>query len=172
MRSRRLAALAVVLPLLALSGCGGDNPKPKPYDPPSTSASPTTSQTPQAESPQAFIRRWVAASTKMQNTGVSTGFRQLGYQCAECDKFATQIEGIYAKGGLVDTEGWKILTIKAKGSGKTGEYDMRVNASPTRYRESKDAPVQHLSGGPSTVLVRLTNRQGSWFVTMYGTEVS
>jgi len=175
MRSRRLAALAVVLPLVVLGGCG-DNPKPKPYDPPATSASPspTTSTPPAAETPEAFIRRWVAADTKMQNTGDTAPYLALTSNCATCKAFAKQIGGIYSAGGYVHTKGWIVKSVVREkgGTAKEPTYLINVDDSPTTYAESKGGEVKHLSGGHSRHNVFLVKTAQGWKVQDYTEQAS
>jgi len=175
MRSRRLTALAVALPLVVLGGCGdGDNPKPKPYDPPTTSASPTSSTTPEAETPEAFIRRWVGADTKMQNTGDTAPYLALTTNCATCKAFAKQIAGIYEAGGYVHTKGWIVKSVVLEKGGAADEptYLITVDDSPTTYAESKGGQVEHLSGGHSRHNVFLVRTAQGWTVQDYTEKVS
>ena len=71
MHVRRALALTLAVPVL-LAGCS-DDPEPKPKIPETTSSSPTPtpteSETPEAESPEDFIRRWQAAATRCRRRG-------------------------------------------------------------------------------------------------------
>jgi hypothetical protein len=166
MRVRRLATVvAVALPLLFSSGCGDDPIKPKPFETPtaSTSPAPTQSGTPQAESPEQFIRRWVEAQNDMQVSGDTKEYRCLGYKCDACNGFADTIDGIYAAGGHVETLGWKILSLK---DGPTNSsFALNVDIRPTVYVELKGGPEKKLPGGSPTEIIQFVKRNGQWRVT-------
>jgi len=169
MRVRRLAALTAALPLLALSGCGGDNPKPKPLDPPSTSASPspTATTTPQADTPEEVIRKFVAAQNQIQRTGDSAPFRALTYKCQACNGFADQVDQIYADGGYIHTKGSTIKSIKKspEWSATRPVYIAVTDSSPTTYLSSKDGKPDHFQGGITHDSYELVKHGGAWKVT-------
>jgi hypothetical protein len=175
MRSRRLAALAVVLPLVVLGGCG-DNPKPKPYDPPATSASPspTTSTTPAAETPEAFIRRWVGVHNQMMSSGETSEFLALADHCEYCNKISKTVGDIYAGGGNVKTKGWSVTSVQKPMSLGHAAISIKfyVNSAPTSYTESANGPVNNLKGGTHLgKRAELRRVAGEWRVT-FMVEVS
>lgn len=167
MHVRRALALSVLAPLL-LAGCSdGDSqstPTPKMPESTSSSPSPSESETPEAESAEDFVRRWVEVNTAMQNSGDAAEYRELSTKCKPCNQTADQIEGFYANGGWVKTKGWIIRKVVDRtGSGGAPVYDLQIDSSPTRYRESAGAEVQSLSGGPIVMRVRL-NASAPWNV--------
>jgi len=175
MRSRRLAALAVVLPLVVLGGCG-DNPKPKPYDPPTTSASPspTTSTTPNADSPETVIRQFVTAQNQMMKNGKTDAFLALTSDCAYCVDFSGRVSKMYAEGGYIRTRGWTIVSIQSPVMQSDGDVSVRfvINSAPTDYKESRSGAVQRFDGGTGLKKrATLTRVAGQWRVD-YLAEVS
>src|SRR5262245_58199264 len=75
--TRLLAALACC-GLLLLAGCTDDSSSagPPPSTPTSAPSSPDSSPSQKAETPEEFVRRWVAADTKMQNSGEGGTYRR------------------------------------------------------------------------------------------------
>lgn len=149
---RRFCALSVALTLsLALAGCGGD---PEPKIDASVSASPSVSLSPtevetsaspvvQEESPEDFIRRWVGLYNQMQTSGDVSDFRAITSKCESCKRLADQIEGIYQDGGVVQTDGWTIASIKPVTSSETEtEYEVTIDSAPTTYTLTADSPEQ------------------------------
>jgi hypothetical protein len=160
MHVRRALALAVVGPLL-LAGCSGD-PEPTPNIPDPTSSSPTPSptdsETPEVESAEEFIRRWVDVNTAMQATGDVGEYVALSRRCKPCKQTAERVEAIYANGGFIETEGWLIdRVIDRTGSGDSPVLDLRITSTPTKYRESADAPTESFEGGRIVMRVRLND---------------
>ena len=86
MHVRRALALTLAVPVL-LAGCS-DDPEPKPKIPETTSSSPTPtpteSETPEAESPEDFIRRWAGAGDEMQVTGETAEYDACSRRCRPC----------------------------------------------------------------------------------------
>jgi hypothetical protein len=166
MQVRRLTTLAAVtLPLMFVSGCGGDPVKPKPFETPTASTSPTPTQTapPQAESAEAFVRRWVTAQNDMQMSGDTKDYRSMGFKCDACDGFADIIDRIYAAGGHVETLGWRIVSIQ---DGPTKlSFALDVDIRPTTYVEVKGGPKKRLPGGSPTEFIQFLKRAGQWRVT-------
>lgn len=159
MHVRRALALTIAVPVL-LAGCSDDpEPTPKIPEPTSSSPSPTepASEEPEAESPEEFIRRWVEANTRMQNSGEIDEYSTLSSQCRPCLKTAQRIEQIYANGGFVKTDGWIVGKVIDR-SGATGNpvLDLEIESSPTTFKERADAETQRLPGGDIVMRVRLT----------------
>jgi hypothetical protein len=160
MHVRRALALTLAVPVL-LAGCS-DDPEPTPNIPDPTSSSPTptepATEEPEAESPEEFIRRWVEANTRMQNSGEVEEYSTLSSKCRPCLQTAKRVEQIYANGGFVKTDGW-ILGKVIDRSGTTGNpvLDLEIESSPTTFKERADAERQELPGGDIVMRVRLTS---------------
>lgn len=159
MHVRRALALTLAVPVL-LAGCSDDpEPTPKMPEPTSSSPSPTepASEEPEAETPEEFIRRWVETNTRMQNSGEVTEYSALSSKCRPCLQTAERVERIYADGGFVKTDGWIIEDVIDKSS-TTGNpvLDLRIDSSPTTFREKAGAATQKLPGGDIVMRVRLT----------------
>ncbi len=160
MHVRRSLALALAVPLL-LAGCSDDaEPTPKMPEPStSSSPTPTESETPEAESPEDFVRRWVDLDRAMQNSGDTADYLAVSSKCKSCVAVAKRIQGIFEAGGFVQTDGLEILNVIDQ-SGATGRkvLDVRVRSSPTVLRESAGAREQRLPGGTVTYRMRLSPR--------------
>lgn len=160
MRVRRSLALTIAVPVL-LAGCSDDPERtPKMPDPTSSSPtpSPTESEEPEAESPEEFIRRWVEANTRMQNSGEVEEYSALSSKCRPCLQTARRVEQIYANGGFVKTGGWIVGKVIDR-SGATGNpvLDLEIESSPTTFRERAGVDTQKLPGGDIVMRVRLSS---------------
>jgi hypothetical protein len=159
---RRILAGALLAPLLLLSACGGDDTSVA--DPPVSPTSPSTSTAdpPHRESAKAFIRRWAAEDTRIQQTGNTTRFRSMSRGCSGCSKLADLVDRIYKAGGFIRTKGWRVRKIIPSGP---RSYDLAVFSTTTTYRESSQGPVQTLPSGPATFQLHLAKAASSWRVT-------
>lgn len=176
MRVRRpLAALSLAAALLAATtACSGDDPPEgdgSPSASPATSpsaSSPTASTTadpPQRESAKAFIRRWNQAEATMQQTGDTAPYRELSDGCESCDRLADRVDDFYAAGGWIRWKGNVIQGMKRWGvQDGQSTWEVATVSAPTRYKESADAPVQRLPGGPNKALVVIHRTNGEWRV--------
>jgi len=163
---RRTLALALVVPLL-LAGCSEDEPTPKMPDPPPTSSptpSPSASETPEAESAGDFIRRWVEINTEMQNSGSVDASMAFSDECAACIQTAERIRAIYTDGGFVRTEGWMVREVVDRSGTRGGPIlDLRIDSSPTVFKERSGAVEDSYPGGKIVMRVRLS-REAPWHV--------
>ncbi len=163
MSVRRTAISALAAGLL-LAGCSDD---PEPRFEPTRSPSPTESSptaTPEAQSPEAFIREWFELNTEMQNTGETEAFLALSRGCATCEQLAARIEGMYAHGGYVAIDFQKVQSIERR-AGK--EFSVMVQAAPTTYREDANADVARLKGGPNEFIMHVAQDGDDWRMLDY-----
>lgn len=117
-------ALAAVVVVLAVSGCGGDDPSPTSVPtqvppsltatpssaPPTTTPAPTPTPTPpplpaaaRQDTPtgaESFARHWLVTLDYAYKTGDTQPFRALG-RCSGCVSLANSIDKLYADGGSV-----------------------------------------------------------------------
>ena len=110
---RRHLAYAAGAAVLALTGCGGDDPTPQVADPtPSASVSPSPSASAAAEKEAwekktddgavAFVEHWLEVFNEMQVTGETD--RRWGDQRSDCETCANFVEitdDIYESGGRI-----------------------------------------------------------------------
>jgi hypothetical protein len=102
----------------------------------------------------------------MENTGETSAYRRLTEPCNPCAELARQIQHFYRAGGYVHWAGWSIKGIRPYDSAsRPNAYAVRVLSAPTTYRESSQAPIKHLDGGPATEIVSIKRLHGSWVVT-------
>ena len=61
-----------------------------------------------AETPEEFVERWVQLSNEMQQTGETEAYLEVSRECVTCRQVAKTVQRIYARGGRIETQGWKI----------------------------------------------------------------
>jgi hypothetical protein len=157
---------ALTAPLLALSACGGGQSSVA--DPPVTSGTSSPTATPH-ESPEHFIRRWAAADIRMQNSGLTEGFRRLSRRCGDCLQLADRVDRIYRAGGYIHADGWVIGQIDVVTRSRSHLLiDLHVTSRPTAYRVSTNSPTRSYPGGPATYQLGIAKASSSWVVTSLG----
>jgi hypothetical protein len=164
MHVRRLLALALVGPLL-LAGCSGDaEPTPKMPAPTASSGTPepTESETPEAESPEDFIRRWQAAALSAQNEGDTSEYRALGPRCKPCSDFADQVDRIYDEGGSVALASLEVVSVAPAPGAK--QFKLTRVLGKTQVLDSQGKEQQSFAGGREVLNVFLEQVRGEWQV--------
>jgi len=164
MHVRRALALVLAVPIL-LAGCS-DDPEPEPKIPEATSSSPTPtpteSETPQAESPEDFIRRWQEAADEMARTGQTTAFMRLSDGCRACRTYAEQVADVFDRGGVVAFKGSEVLSIEEDAK-RPPTFVVDVKASKLRI----DVPGEEPQVFPAaTQRYRMILEQGNNSFTM------
>lgn len=170
MHVRRALALALAVPVL-LAGCSGD-PEPTPKIPEPTSSSPTPtpteSETPQAESPEDFIRRWVKAGDEMQVTGETAEYQGLvDKSCKACASFQKSVEDVYSSGGSVEFAGARVNGIKRR-ERNPPTFAVTKTLPETVIRREQGSDPEVLPPGRTTLLVILKAKPDGWAVSYYG----
>lgn len=164
MHVRRALALALAVPAL-LAGCS-DDPEPTPKIPEPTSSSPTPtpteSETPEAESPEEFIRRWQAAALKAQNEGDTSEYRAFGPKCKPCSDFADQVDQIYADGGAVRLASLRVVSVKPVGA--VGQFRLTRILGRTRVLNDEGEEQQSFEGGREVLSVFLKPDGEEWSI--------
>lgn len=147
----------------ALAGCEGDggDPTPSPSQSASSSAPPpspseSTSASPQAETAEEFIRRWVEVRNEMQNTGDTKEYRRLSRGCGPCLDVADRVDVVYQAGGFIRTDGWSVLSVKkVRNQPRVATYHVRVDNAPTEYKESSGGALKSIEPGRPTLEVTI-----------------
>ena len=168
MHVRRALALALAVPIL-LAGCS-DDPEPEPKIPEATSSSPTPtpteSETPQAESPEDFIRRWVEVGDEMQTTGEVAEFKRMSRKCQACGDVVEQVTSIYNAGGSIEFAGTEIGRIDRVAS-KPPTFHLDLNTPETIIRSASGAIDQRLPAGVGKYVLTLNGEPDDWYVAAY-----
>lgn len=170
MRRTPLTTMALAC-ALALAACGGaDEIAGGPSSPPSiASSSPSASSSrPASESPEDFIRRWLAAADSATATGATAEFQALSDPaCDACMGFVDEMKRIYSAGGHIEqaptTAIW-IRYTKARMYGAGTAYHVRERIAPSRFRESADGSWKRIDGGIETDAVYLITSAKGWQV--------
>ncbi|WP_210438820.1 hypothetical protein [Nocardioides xinjiangensis] len=173
MHVRRALALILAVPLL-IAGCSDGEPttEPTPKMPEPSSSSPTPTpveaETPEAESPEDFIRRWVKAGDEMQVTGETATYEALVEDsCKACKTFVKSVEKVYASDGTVEFAGSTINSIRSR-KGKPPTFQVTKTLPETVIKRGPSAEPEVLPAGRTTLLVILKRRSDQWSVSYYG----
>ncbi|MGH3345436.1 MAG: hypothetical protein ACRDO4_00515 [Nocardioides sp.] len=158
---RRTAVLAVAAAVL-LAGCQ-DEPEPRFEPTPTESPSESDpSEEPEAQTAEEFIRAWVALDAAMQQTGESSAYLGASANCTPCTDFAMRVEKVYAAGGEIRTDGWRVVSIQELQPGRT--FRMVAVSSPQVVIAEAGAQEQRYEGGRGTYDIALRRVGDSWKV--------
>lgn len=155
---------ALTAPLFLLAACGGgdDSVADPPVSPSSTSSS---TGTPQRETAEAFIRRFVSISNAMEMRGSTKEYLALTSDCKPCRSLARQIGSARREGGFYRSRGWSIESMQVHVPRNVGRVNVAVKSAPTSFKTSADASVQHYSGGDFTFRIAIRRSGSTWEVT-------
>ncbi|RYB94784.1 hypothetical protein EUA93_10750 [Nocardioides oleivorans] len=169
MHVRRALALAVLAPLL-LVGCS-DDPEPKPQMPETSTATPTEepteTETPEVESAEDFIRRWVKAGDEMQVTGDTAEYDAMTPNCKACQGFVESVEQVYAAGGSAQFAGTTVTKIR-RYAAKPPTYDVSQDVAETVIKHGDTGKTETYPAGSTRIRVILKTTQSGWLVTYFG----
>ena len=166
---RRVIWVCLALVMSALTACsdvasstaGPTSPQP----PPSVSSSPAEpSPSPETQTPEEFVRAWVAEYNAMQNSGDTKRFRSMSRRCETCTTVADRMDRYYGAGGYVKTDGLTITRLrvsKVNGKGQRA-VTIHVDAAPTEYVEKSGGPVLELPGGHPILELSIQPAKTSW----------
>jgi hypothetical protein len=150
--------------VLALSSCnsdsGGSDTTPKTVD-----GIPAYATTNDAQGAQGFARYWIDTLNQATTSGDTKKLKTLQKaNCSICADFAKQLDTIYAAGGHVDTQGFKIKKIlNDSGVPKPGAgVSVVMNATPQKVQKSKGAPVQSIKGGDLRLRPIMVREKAHW----------
>lgn len=170
--------LVFVVAAMTLSACGADSEKATPDQPvtgkvqpqkPTASDSPDSAYFAQRRmNPRRFLRRWEAASDRMQVTGRTAAYASMTSGCAPCDGFVEIVQRVYKEGGTVDFAGSTILRI-VKAGGSDSTYLVTKDVSPTVVHHG-DGRLEKFPGGRTTFRVVLEPDRGVWVVSHFWVE--
>lgn len=150
----KYVVLGVLLVLLV--GCGGD---PQPHF---SSAPPTvvpTTTAPAAETPQAFLRRWVRAMDAMERTGKPGPWETLNLKsCEDCATVAATVRGVYGQGYHVVGSSSHVESVTRVGG---SSWRVRISSRPTRVVDEGGHVKGAYPGGRTTLQVGLVRRGGA-----------
>ncbi len=165
-RWTRIAGMAAGLVLATgLAACGGGDTS---SDGAVLPQNPTTQpgSAPGSKSAQHFLRRWAAATTRMETTGKTQDYLKLTLRCGVCRDLARNIEHRYAVGGFIHWGGLRIRSVETPPNpGSVVLYTVHAFSAPMTLRDSSSRPVEHLPGRRVTYLVGVMTTSRSFGVT-------
>ena len=158
---RRATVLLVSLACcFSLAACNGKNSDPKTVDGIPAYAAANTPQ-----GAQGFARYWITTLNKATVDGKTAKLRTLQKtSCTTCTDFAKQLDTIYAKGGHVDTKGFKVKKILNDSSVPPPGAGVSVvlTATPQTIVASKGATARHLKGGDLRLRLIMVRVKSHW----------
>lgn len=140
----------------ALTACGDHSSK---------DAATTLPHATASAGPQEFVRRWVAAETRMQHTGRTAPYLDLSTGCQNCHALAHAIARYYADGGYLQGGDWKIHSIKVTPSSGGDLVSVGVEATPMTIKTSSSDRGHFFKRERTTLFLRVGRRSGSYVVT-------
>ncbi len=172
---RRHLAYAAGAAVLALAGCGGDDPTPQVADPTpsaSVSASPSASAAVEKEAWEkktddgavAFVEHWLEVFNEMQVTGERSDLRAISSgECQSCANIFEKSEEIYGAGGSIQTKGWSVDQIGISPGLEDDERQVAVRVRQTPQTVmSADGEKTKFPGGPLTVTATVAWSGNEW----------
>jgi hypothetical protein len=146
---------------LALSSCNGGDDK----DAQTVDGFPAYITTNDEKGAQSFSRYWIDTLNKATTSGDTKKLKTLQKSsCQTCTDFAKQLDDIYAKGGHVETDGFKVKKIvneagvPAPGAG----VSVTLTATPQKVYATKDAKVRELKGGELRLRLIMVRVKSHW----------
>ncbi|GAB2773602.1 hypothetical protein GCM10027020_28640 [Nocardioides salsibiostraticola] len=176
MSRMRRSVIAAALTGLVLTGCSGSGepevestftPSPTAS---SSSAAPTAEPTEPALGPEETVRAWVEArNTALLSGDVSKVTALSDAGCEPCAASIQAIADIYAAGGSIESDGWKIVSSRV-GAKSVDRAEIRVGLvySPGVTVTEEGAPPVRFEESKRIATFRLTNGQGAWVVSFLG----
>ncbi len=159
MSVRRSLALALVAALV-LAGCQ-DEPEPR-FDPPSESSSPSdpaTSDEPEAQTAEEFIREWVELGQRnaehRRNRGVPGRFARL---CSHASRTRAALTSIYNSGRFHPDRRASCRSTSARGQATT-IFELKVDRRQPATARRPMAPIESYPGGVTDVPVGRRNAE-------------
>ena len=176
-----VAALLAILLYAAAAACQSNpSPAPMPSVAPSPSksvASSTPSPTPptmpaeargtSAQSAKAFVRYYIGLVNHAVATGDTSDLKGASQNsCNSCTAVVTNIDTVYANGGSLSGEGWKVSAAREVPGRPAARPILRVGIriSPQDKIASRGAKVQHFRGGRQLLIFRLVRLEGGWSI--------
>jgi len=173
---RGVLAAAVVIAVMALAGCT-DEPEPR-FEEPSESPSASDPTSSAAADPEpwerktkagavAFARMWLRVFNNAQQTGDTAEVRAISSaRCRSCEGYFGQIEKLYADGGRLESDGWKLLRIGSPPGSVANsiEIPMRINRTSQRVILGSGKVKRYPGGGTETFLADIAWQNNMWMM--------
>jgi hypothetical protein len=169
---------------VALSGCQS-NPKPPPLESTSTSSSPTPTPSPTEAAPtmpaeakgtseaaaKAFVRHYIELINHATATGeMAPLITASDPQCRSCKAVVERIDGVYQKGGSIESEGWRIQSVQRvpRQPSNRPVFDVGLVMSPQRVVAETSGESKTYKGGRLPATFTLLWSGDSWLVLSWG----
>ena len=172
---RRHLAYAACAAVLALAGCGGDDPTPQVAEPTPTasvSASPSASAAVEKEAWEkktddgavAFVEHWLEVFNEMQVTGEQSELRAISSgDCETCSNFFESADAVYKSGGSIKTEGWTVdqIALSPSKDDRRRTVGLRIMQAAQTV-DFGNGDKRRYPGGPLTMTASLHWQAGEW----------
>lgn len=104
----------------------------------------------------------------MQRTGRTDAYAKLTAGCASCDAFISSVEAIYRKGGSIDFDGSKLISIDKQGqTTNSTTFDVVVRVGSTRVIRRTGGSINELPGGEQRARVTIFKDTGGWLISSF-----
>jgi hypothetical protein len=114
-----------------------------------------------------FVAYWIKSFNFAVKDGGTDDLRSLALKtCKPCTSIADTIDGVYASGGRIESEGWKAERFddtRLRGE-RAGSVQVQVRLSPQKIYRSTDEAPETTSGGHGTATFDLDWSGSAWRV--------
>jgi hypothetical protein len=178
MRFQRVLAeiAAATAGAVVLAGCTSSPPEPEPFPEPTLSSaasppSPSPSISPPTPPPEAegtspkaakaFARYYIQLVSHAIVSGDTSELRKVSSEdCVSCDAIAGNIEEIYAAGGHIKSDGWRVRTIQVLGTAGDSTVLSLGLYLETETIVSGDGGIERHDGHEQPMTMRLIRQHG------------
>jgi hypothetical protein len=180
---RAVGTLAALTAAVLMAGCTS-NPEPAPLPSPSASGSESAGASPSAsasaapsmpveargtskKSAKAFVRYYVDVLNHATVTGRTSRAKQLSApSCESCEAMLERIDEIYANGGYLAGEGWRVTDMKYQPLQPRRHpiISVGIRLAPQRLVERQGGSVERFEGGQNRLDLTLSRDERSWTV--------
>lgn len=117
---------------------------------------------------KAFVRHWIASLNYASSTGDTTAVQALSApDCESCTASFERIAAVYANGGSIRSDGWRVRTMQLVPGQSTNEpmIDVGIRLTPQVVVEKRGSEPQEFDGGQLPMTFTLSRDFDSWRVT-------
>lgn len=163
---RAVLACAALGCALTLASCSGSGASDTGSDQPGSGV-PSYATENSRHGAQQFAAYWVDSLNQATTSGDTAQLKTLALDsCDVCADFAAHLDRIYAAGGHVDTDGWKVTSVVpvAGQPDNLPGFQVQADVAPQTVYESKDAKPEKYKGGTESMQMFIKRVDDHWMV--------